>query len=122
MTWTPTVRSTKAGSDERPGRGRRAPAAASIWQGAAGILAIGVLLVAMPMPIIFQFAPGRVHHDNWQFIFATLAVGALIRPALRPDSCLPAVVAAVAFAMALWVGAVCLPWLMAFNLALALLW
>ena len=79
-------------------------------------------LAALPLPISFQFAPGRVDHDNWQFIFAALMLGSLIRLSLRPDSRPPALVAAVAFAMALWVGGECLPWLMAFNLALALLW
>ena len=87
-----------------------------------GAALLCVFLVAMPMPIIFQFAPGRVDHDNWQFIFAALTLGSLARLALRPDSRRTAMVAAVAFALALWVGGECLPWLMAFNLALTLLW
>jgi hypothetical protein len=83
---------------------------------------LAALAAALSFLVTFEFLPGRVDHDNWQFIFAALAMGALLRLILRPNTPLPPLIAAGVLALALWVGGECLPWLLAFNLTLVALW
>ncbi|MFO1059986.1 MAG: hypothetical protein U1E53_23845 [Dongiaceae bacterium] len=87
-----------------------------------GRAVLAAILAALSLPLTVKFQPGHVDHDNWQLIFATLALGALVRIAIKPSARLPPVLAAAVFALALWVGGECLPWLIGFNLTLALLW
>jgi hypothetical protein len=89
--------------------------------GRGGALPVA-MLAALPIPLAFQFEPGRVDHDNWQLILAALLVGASGRLALRPAATRPALVAAAAGAAGLWIGGEMLPWLAAFHAALALIW
>ena len=81
-----------------------------------------ILVLAMSIPLFSQFVFGRVDHHSWQLIFTALSFGALLRMLIFPTKLAPAVIAAIASAMAMWTGVEAIPWLIAFCLTLCLHW
>lgn len=81
-----------------------------------------VLVTLMALPLIVQFAPGRLDHHSWQLLFAMLSMGALLRMLLFPRALGPAILAGCIAALALWVSVEALTWIFAFSLTLSVAW
>lgn len=80
------------------------------------------LVTLMALPLVVQFAPGRVDHHNWQLLLAMLTMGALLRVLLCPRARTPAIAAAGASALALWVSVEAVVWLVALCATLCVSW
>jgi hypothetical protein len=82
---------------------------------------VGMVCLALILPQML-FAPERVDHHGWQLILAMIGAGALIRTARDAGSVGALIVAGLAGALGLWVGAEAIPTIAFITLGLTLLW
>lgn len=83
---------------------------------------VAMLALALCLPVLGQFTPGRIDHHNWQLLFAAVAFGGALRLMRRPEERAPAVAAGMALGLGIWVGAESVPWIAVLCLVLVLRW
>ena len=89
--------------------------------GLAGGPQAGLIALAAFMPLL-SFSAGRIDHHGWQLLLALLQAGAVLRVAAGERRLGPLILAGLAAALGLWVGAEAIPVLAFSALALTLLW